>query len=305
MEINNIGDVSAFIASAKSGSFTAAAKQLGLTRSTIGKRIARLEARLDVRLLQRSTRSLSLTDEGSLFFERCVAVLEELEQAESLLAQRTAQPSGRLRVSAPLILGQKYLADLLVAYTRRWPQVQVEMTWSDRYVDLIEEGFDVTLRVGDPYPDSQLSARTLGMHRMVTCASPDYLAQRGTPQTPADLAAHECLHFIHGGKLSPWHFTVNGKQQSFTGRARACADNAEALLTFCRAHYGLIHFPLYIVAEEIRSGRLNTVLDDFQAQGVPIRAVYPSRRQLSPKVRQFIDMLAEAWQPQVPWERGG
>ncbi|MDO5638985.1 MAG: LysR family transcriptional regulator [Neisseria sp.] len=304
MEINNIGDVSAFIAAAKSGSFTAAAKQLGLTRSTIGKRIARLEARLNVRLLQRTTRSLSLTDEGGIFFERCVAVLEELENAESLLAQRTAEPSGRLRISAPLVLGRQYVADLLADYMRRWPQVQVEASFGDRYVDLIEEGFDVALRVGDPAPDSRFSARTVGIHRMITCAAPAYLAAHGTPQTPADLRAHQCLHFVYGRQLSPWHFQADGREVSFTGKGRASADSAEALLTLCRAGFGLVHFPRYIVAEDLRAGRLQAVLADFQAKGVPIRALYPSRRQLSPKVRQFIDMLAEAWQPQVPWERG-
>ncbi|WP_424045663.1 LysR family transcriptional regulator, partial [Neisseria sicca] len=198
MELNNLNDMTAFVASVKSGSFTAAAKQLGLTRSTIGKRIARLEARLNVRLLQRNTRNLAPTDEGRLFYERCTAVLEELENAEQCLAQRSIEPQGRLKISAPLVLGKTILPPLLADFLHRYPQTSIELSLTDDYADLISDGYDLALRNGNPPQCDSLIARTVGSQQMLTCAAPGYLVQHGTPQTPDDLAHHQCLHFLHG-----------------------------------------------------------------------------------------------------------
>ena len=172
MELNNLNDMTAFVASVKSGSFTAAAKQLGLTRSTIGKRIVRLEARLNVRLLQRNTRNLAPTDEGRLFYERCTAVLEELENAEQCLAQRSIEPQGRLKISAPLVLGKTILPPLLADFLHRYPQTSVELSLTDDYADLISDGYDLALRNGNPPQCDSLIARTVGSQQMLTCAAP-------------------------------------------------------------------------------------------------------------------------------------
>ena len=285
MELNNLNDMTAFVASVKSGSFTAAAKQLGLTRSTIGKRIVRLEARLNVRLLQRNTRNLAPTDEGRLFYERCTAVLEELENAEQCLAQRSIEPQGRLKISAPLVLGKTILPPLLADFLHRYPQTSVELSLTDDYADLISDGYDLALRNGNPPQFDSLIAR----------AAPGYLVQHGTPQSPDDLARHQCLHFLHGGRVSRWRFQQKGKETAFQGCGRFSADNGEALLELALSAFGIVQLPHYLVQTALDSGSLKSVLSDFQPKPVPVMAVYPSRKQLSPKVRALVDMMGEAW----------
>ena len=282
MELNNLNDMTAFVASVKSGSFTAAAKQLGLTRSTIGKRIARLEARLNVRLLQRNTRNLAPTDEGRLFYERCTAVLEELENAEQCLAQRSIEPQGRLKISAPLVLGKTILPPLLADFLHRYPQTSIELSLTDDYADLISDGYDLALRNGNPPQFDSLIA-------------PGYLVQHGTPQSPDDLAHHQCLHFLHGGRVSRWRFQQKGKETAFQGCGRFSADNGEALLELALSAFGIVQLPHYLVQTALDSGSLKSVLSDFQPKPVPVMAVYPSRKQLSPKVRALVDMMGEAW----------
>ncbi|KAE9528969.1 LysR family transcriptional regulator [Testudinibacter aquarius] len=295
MEMNNLNDMAAFISSVKSGSFTKAGKQMGLTRSTIGKRIAKLEQRLNVRLLNRNTRNLSLTDEGRLFYERCVAVLEELENAEQCLVQRSIIPGGKLKISAPVTLGRLAVAPLAIRFMQQYPQLEIELSMSDRYVDLVEEGFDVAVRVGTPNPDSGLLARTIGTQRMLTCAAPDYLQQHGEPGSPDDLAAHACLHFIHNGRISAWQFRQHGKPLRFSGSARFSADHGETLISAAVAGLGIVQMPHYLVNHAIASGALQALLADFMIDAIPIQAVYPSRRQLSPKVRLWIDFLRDNW----------
>lgn len=295
MEISNLNEMAAFIASARYGSFTAAAQHLGLTRSTIGKRIARLEARLNVRLLNRNTRNLSLTDDGQLFFEHCVYVLDELECAEQSLAQRTFEPVGRLRISAPLVLGKTVLPHLLQDYMRRYPRISVELSLTDRYVDLIEEGFDMAIRNGLPPEGEGLIGRIVGTQHMLTCASPAYLRAHGIPQTPADLSSHQCLHFMHNGRISLWRFEHDGKPKTWQGDGRLCADNGEALLPFAQGGFGIVQLPHYLVGSALEQGTLQAILADHQPAGVPIMAVYPSRRQLSPRIRLLIDYLIEHW----------
>ena len=295
MELNNLNDMTAFVASVKSGSFTAAAKQLGLTRSTIGKRIVRLEARLNVRLLQRNTRNLAPTDEGRLFYERCTAVLEELENAEQCLAQRSIEPQGRLKISAPLVLGKTILPPLLADFLHRYPQTSVELSLTDDYADLISDGYDLALRNGNPPQCDSLIARTVGSQQMLTCAAPGYLVQHGTPQSPDDLAHHQCLHFLHGGRVSRWRFQQKGKETTFQGSGRFSADNGEALLELALSAFGIVQLPHYLVQAALDAGSLKSVLSDFQPKPVPVMAVYPSRKQLSPKVRVLVDMMGEAW----------
>ena len=256
-----------------------------------------MEATLGVRPLHRTTRTLSPTDEGRLYYEHCLTVLQELEQVNQMLAQRHREPAGRLRLSLPLTLGKSYVADLLLEYVRRYPKVELELSLTDRYVDLIEEGIDLVLRIGVPNPDSTLSARPLGMHQLLVCASPAYLARHGTPHHPQDLAGHRCLYFRHSGRIMPWRLSMNGKEFVFQDSAFLSADNSETLLPFARAGLGLVQLPGYMVADDLKDGALVTVLDDHQAPGVPIQLVYPCKRHLSPKVRSLIDLFVQRWQP--------
>lgn len=176
MEINSIGDIAAFVAAVKAGSYTHAAGSLGLTRSAIGKSIVRLETRMGVRLLNRTTRSLSLTDEGRIMFERCRQILDDLEEVDAAMAMRRGKPTGTLRLSAPLSFGQHHILPILDVYLKKWPELRAEVSFSDRFVDLIEEGFDIAIRIGEPRDDSRILTRTIASQHIVTCASPEYLS---------------------------------------------------------------------------------------------------------------------------------
>lgn len=291
MEMRNLDDIATLMTVVQQGSLSAAAKNLGLTRSAVGKRIARLEERLQVRLLQRNTRNLSLTEEGQLFAERCAAALEELEFAEQLLAQRHAQPSGRLKISLPVELGRLYFNRLLPAYLARYPKVELDVSLTDRYVDLIGESVDLAVRIGALNHDSSLLARPLGEQRMFLCASPDYLKRHGTPQSLSDLAQHNCLHYRSEGRPLAWHFQAGGTMQQFVGKGNFHADSGEMLAQAALVGVGLVQLPHYLVQSHLDSGNLIALLPENQSAGVPIQMLYPSRKQLSPKIRSFVDFV--------------
>lgn len=303
MEIHNLNDIAAFVSSVNAGSFTAAAKQLGLTRSAVGKSIVRLEARLQVRLLNRTTRSLSMTDDGQVLYERCVGILQDLDDVESALAFRRSTPSGRLRMSLPVALGRLHVLHHIECCLKDWPSLSVDVTFSDRLVDLIDEGFDLAMRIGPPKEDSRLLTRTVAYQQMITCASPQYLVEHPAPQTPEELSAHECLHFVSGGRLLPWNFRVNGQPVAFTQGGRLQMDSAEALHHCAMAGLGIATLPSYVLSQELRSGMLVQLLSEHAEVAEPIRIIYPSKRHLSPKIRLFIDKLVDAWSPCPPWEQ--
>ncbi|MGP8434979.1 LysR family transcriptional regulator [Paraburkholderia fungorum] len=303
MALGKINDIATFVATVRAGSFTLAAQQSGITRSAVGKSIARLEEHLQVRLLHRTPRSLSLTDDGEVFYARCTQILEELEEVETAMAARSSSPSGTLRLSVPVALGHRQVRPIVEAYLQRWPDIRVDISFTDRFVDLVDEGIDVAVRIGEPNPDSRLIARTVATQRLLACASPAYLAERGTPLKPADLATHECLQFVSAGRPEPWRFIggTNERDGSLNGRLRM--DSAEALVEAATNGVGIVNLPTYLLASAIKDGRLTPVLERFAPPGLPIRAIYPTRRHLTPKVRMFIDTLMAAWHPLPPWER--
>ncbi|WP_313659894.1 LysR family transcriptional regulator [Pseudomonas coleopterorum] len=303
MEIHNLNDIAAFVTAVNAGSYTAAAKQLGLTRSAVGKSIVRLEARLQVRLLNRTTRSLSMTDDGQVLYERCVGVLQDLDDVEDALAFRRSTPSGRLRISVPVAVGRLHVLQHIECCLKEWPTLSVDVTFSDRLVDLIDEGFDLAMRIGPPKEDSRLLTRTVAYQKMITCASPEYLGRYSVPRTPQDLHEHQCLHFVSGGRLLPWNFRVNGQPVTVTNGGRLQMNSAESLHQSAIAGLGITTLPSYVVNEELRSGRLIQLLEEYAEAAEPIRIIYPSKRHLSPKVRLFIDKLLEAWSPCPPWEQ--
>ena len=303
MEVTNLNDIAAFAGVVKSGSYTAAAKQLGLTRSAIGKSVVRLEQRLQVRLLNRTTRSLSLTDDGKMLYETCITILEELEGVESALAQRSGTPQGLLRISLPVALGRLHVMPVIDAFIRKWDAVAVEASFSDRLVDLIDDGYDLALRVGIPKDDSRLLTRTVAHQRMIACAAPDYIRRHGQPATPADLKQHRCLHFVSEGRVLQWNFSVANKAVSLSHGGALQMDNAEAIRMAAVSGLGIAKLPSYIVADDLRSGILRPVLGEFIDPPEPIRIVYPSKRHMSPKIRCFIDELVGLWSP-PPWEAG-
>jgi DNA-binding transcriptional LysR family regulator len=302
LALGNINDIATFVAVVRAGSFTSAAQQLGLTRSAVGKIIARLETRLQVRLLHRTPQSLGLTDDGTVFYTRCTQILEDLEETESAMAVRSATPTGGLRISVPVALGRTQVLPVIEAFLARWPEVTAEVSFTDRFVDMIDEGIDIAVRIGEPKPDSRLIARTVATQKLLACASPVYLERRGVPATPADLADHECLQFISAGRPQPWRFAgMPSDQAEASGRLRM--DSAEALVAAAINGAGIINLPTYLLATPLACGQLRPLLESFAVDALPIRAIYPTRRQLTPKVRLLIDGLVEAWQPVPPWER--
>jgi len=298
----NFNDIATFVSVVRAGSFTSAAQQLGITRSAVGKIIARLETRLQVRLLHRTPQSLGLTDDGEVYFARCAQILEDLEETETAMAARSATPTGTLRISVPIALGHRQVLPVIESFLATWPAVTAEVSFTDRFVDLVDEGFDIAIRVGEPKPDSRLIARVVATQKLLTCAAPGYLAKRGVPATPSDLARHECLHFVSAGRPQPWSFAGGGQENvNSTGRLRM--DSAEAILNAAVNGAGIVSMPSYLLAADIAQGRLQTILQGFEVEALPIRAIYPTRRHLAPKVRRFIDCLFDAWQPLPPWER--
>lgn len=311
MLLDRIPDIVAFVQVTDARSFTTAAEQLGLSRSAVGKSIVRLEDQLGVRLLHRTTRSVSATDEGQLFYDRCIRILADLRETELAMVSRSEQPRGIFRIDLPVSFGRLHVLPLLYQFISTWPELAVNVTFNDRYVDLIEEGIDLAVRIGGE-EDSRLVARTLAPHHLITCATPEYLAAHGHPKTPADLAGHSCLAFNHAGRPTEWRFRtvpegdksdVSNEVQSLSVRGRFCANNAEAVRDAALSGYGIGQLATFLVGDDIRAGRLRSVLQPYAIAGSPIRVVYPSGRYLSPKVRHFIDLLVDAWRLEPTWSK--
>lgn len=303
MELNRIGDIAAFVAAVKTGSFTAAATSLGLTRSAIGKSVVRLEARFGVRLLNRTTRQLSLTDEGRIMYERCRQIIEDLEDVDATMAMRRNKPTGTLRLTAPLSFGQRHILPLLDIYLKQWPELRADIAFTDRFVDLVDEGFDIAVRIGEPKDDSAILTRTIGTQRFLTCASPDYLARRGTPQTPQALHEHDIITLRSTDRPRVWHFDTPNGAYVFDAQGRLSIDSSEAMRAAALAGFGIVQLPTYITGDALRSGDLVPILEPFVPATDPIRIIYPSKRHLSPRIRAFIDLLVESWKDGQPWEQ--
>ena len=302
MTIDRIKDINVFVHVADTKSFTIAAEQVGLSRSAVGKSVTRLEDRLGVRLLQRTTRSVSLTSEGTAFNERCVRILADLDEAEHAMLSHAQAPRGVLRLELPVSFGRLHVLPIVSQFMDKWPELVVTVSLSDRYVDLIDEGIDLAIRLGGS-DDSRLMTRLLAPHRLVTCASPAYLERYGVPHHIDELGNHSCLAFVHGGRPVDWQFAIGGQVRPTPIRGRFSATNAEALRDATLAGYGIARLATFLIADDLRAGRLVPILGAFATDGPSVRAVYPSSRHLSPKVRSFIDELLNAWRPMPPWDQ--
>jgi DNA-binding transcriptional LysR family regulator len=292
--MQDLAGILAFVRAAEARSFTKAARQLGISPSGVSKAISRIENAFKVRLLQRSSRSVTLTAEGTVFYERCRRILLDLEEAEQALSQARDVPRGLLRVSLPLALGRRPLARLLPEFARRHPEVAIEARISDRMVDLIEEGFDVAVRLGQPQ-DSRLVARRLATGELVTCAAPAYLRRHGTPKAPEDLHAHNCARFIvpSTGVARDWMFQRDGESVAMPVSGNLALDHAEALVEAAIAGTAIIQISSYVTGQALQQGLLKPILAHFVAPTAPVWALYPQNRHLTPRVRTFVDFLAE------------
>ena len=291
---DTLKDIPVFVASVEAGSFAQAAVRLHLSRSAVGKSIARLEERLGVRLFHRTTRSQRLTDNGALFYERCLRALEEIRGAESQLETGKHQVSGRLRVAVPVLFGRQCIAPLLIELAQEHPGLELEMSFSDRVVDLVEEGFDMAVRNGALADSSVLVARRLGEHRMVLCAAPDYLLKNGQPQTVDDLRQRTAINYTRAGRVLPWQLMdYDGTSRTFIPRSSLNMDDLQAICDAALAGHGLAWLPCWMVIKEIQQGDLVPLLKQAPDVRFDVHAVWQQTPHLPLRVRIAIDMLVK------------
>lgn len=283
-------------------SFTAAAEKLEVSKSVVSARLTALEARLGTRLLNRTTRRLSLTPDGLAFYEHCARIAAEADAAAALASGAAKDPIGVLRINAPITFAQMYLADPIGAYLEKYPKTRVELRMSDRFVDLVEEGIDVAIRVSSNLRDSSLVARKLATDRTLVVASPTYLGKHGAPDAPADLLHHACLRYALLKASDEWRFKAGSKSFAVPVEGRLLVADGAMLREAAVAGLGLAVLPSFMVMPEIRAGRLAPVLEKFSFVRLSIHALTPAAT-TSPKVRAFIDVLASHFKA-PPWAAG-
>jgi DNA-binding transcriptional LysR family regulator len=293
----------AFARTASLGSYTAAARSLGVSPSAVSKSVQRLEEQLKVRLFMRTTRSLTLTPEGRDLQERTLRLLQEVEQIEQAAAVARAEPAGLMRITAPLPIGTHIVAPALPRFRERYPKVSIDLRMGDRYTDLIEEGIDVALRVG-ALGDSRLISRTLAPHRLCAFASPAYLARRSMPRTIDDLPGHECVNFRYqsSGQTLRWPFQSGERMEEITPEAGITIDATDGMLAALAAGGGIGVAPTYAAAHYVAEGMLVPVLPDLAVERFAITAVWPESRRGSPNVKAFIEFLIEIFPSPAPWD---
>lgn len=275
-------------------SFTKAAMSLNMPKTTISAQVLALEARLRVKLLNRTTRQVSVTTDGAAYYERAVRLLHELEETEASVSQATTSPKGRLRVDVPGSIGRRIIVPAMANFFRRYPEIELELGCTDRPVDLIEEGVDCVIRGGEP-SDQLLVARRVGSLRFVTCASPAYLAEYGIPQLPEDLERHMGVNYFSSktGKIHDFELEKDGVKTTIASRRRLAMNDGDACVVGCLAGAGVAQLPTFMVQDCIANGELVVVLGEYLTDNFPLYALYPQNRHLSSKVRVFIDWIAE------------
>jgi DNA-binding transcriptional LysR family regulator len=296
-------DLQAFVAVVEARSFTAAAERLDAAKSVVSRRVSALERRLGVQLLHRTTRRLSLTDTGRSFYEESARILADLEEAESAAQQEHGELRGALRVALPLSFGVRHMCKPIAAFSKRHPDIRFDLNLNDRYVDLVEEGMDLGIRIGH-LRDSSLIARKLFDMRSIVCASPGYLTTHGEPRTPAELGDHDCL--VYSNLADPdtlsWK-AANGRERSVRLNSIMRANSGDFLANAAAHGLGIVIQPTFLASESIRRGNLVPILNDIDWPTVPAHAVYPPTRHLSHRVRAFIDFLVERFAGTPQWDR--
>jgi DNA-binding transcriptional LysR family regulator len=296
--MDRLAAIRVFVSVAEEGGFSAAAQELGLSKSAASRQISALEEALGAQLLKRSTRSVKLTDSGYAYLERCRALLTDLDEADRAVAALHNEPRGLLKINAPMSFGVSHAAPAVADFMTRYPDLQVALILNDRFVDPYEEGFDVTLRIGE-LEDSSLAARKLALVEMGLYAAPSYIEKHGRPREPRDLKSHWALHYGRPAANPEW--TLRGASEpSVAIRYRLCSNNGDALRVAAVAGLGIAMIPAFLVRDEVQKGSLVTLLDGFEPKPITLYAIYPPTRFLAAKVRVFIDFLAERFQKLRP-----
>lgn len=284
----------------ETGSFSAASERLGISRAAASKYVSQLEAHLGGRLLHRTTRRVNPTEPGRAYFERCKEILQNLEEAEGMVSGLSQQPRGLLRMSAPSNLASRHIMPMVSEFMQTYPEITVELMCSERAVDLVDEGYDLALRIS-AMPDPELIARRLAPIRHVLVASPGYLAQHPLPTRPQDLEQHACVLYSHTPNAT-WHFTKDGTRTSVKVSGSMITDNPDVILESAITGLGITYLPSFLISDPIRSGELRLVLEDYKATEMSLYAVYASRKYLPAKTRVFIDFIKERISDPPYWD---
>jgi DNA-binding transcriptional LysR family regulator len=300
--MDRFDEINAFAAVADARSFTQGARRLGVSSAQVSKLVAKLENRLGARLLNRTTRDVSLTDTGRAYLERARVLLEDFDALETSVRDETG-PKGLLRISAPMSFGASQLTPALLDFASAYPEVSLDVSSTDRMINLVEEGFDVAVRIGQ-LSDSSLIARKLAAVRMVTCASPDYLQAAGAPRTPQDLAGHEAIIDTNAADPLVWRFSNDNHRHDVRVHGRLRFAGADACVAAARRSLGVTRSPAFAAAEDLRAGRLVPLLCAFEPEQIYVHAVYPHGRHLAAKVRAFVDFLAKRYAGEPEWHQG-
>lgn len=300
--LDNLAAMAVFARVVEDRSFTQAADALGRSKSAVSKAVSQLEDRLGARLLNRTTRRLSLTEAGTAYYERAARILAEAAEADSAVSALQDEPRGTLRINAPMSFGQRHLAPAIGGFLERYPELRLDITLSDRFVDLIGEGYDVAVRIA-ALPDSSLIAAKLAPNRRVVCASPDYLARAGTPRHPQDLRQHNYFGYTYQATGNTWRFVGPEGPATVRVTGSLTANNGDILKAAMLQGLGLGLVPTFSIADELKSGELVVVLPDYIDTETSVYAVYPHSRHLSAKVRAFVDYLRRRFGPEPYWDR--
>jgi len=300
--MDKLNSMKVFVEVVNSEGFTAAANRIGLSRAQVSKSVMQLETHLGARLLNRTTRRVSLTEIGRIYYERCKDILNDIDEIDGLAGEQAGQPRGNLTVAAPTSFGVMQLNHAIPGYLKQYPDVRISISLNDRFVDVVAEGFDLVIRIAE-LEDSSLVARRIAPCKRVLVASPDYLQHHGEPKVPQDLAAHRCL--VYANDLRPGSWTLNGDDGAEVVRVNGpvCADNGDLLKDAAVAGLGVTLLPTFIVGPELRTGRLAQVLEPYCPDEISVYAVFPSRRYVSAKVRTFVDYLADCFGETPEWDR--
>jgi DNA-binding transcriptional LysR family regulator len=282
-------------------SFSAAASRLGLAKSTVSKSVSRLERRRGAQLLNRTTRRLSLTEAGSAFYQSCARIVSEAETAEAEIGRLSETPCGMLKVNASMVFGTRHIAPAVAAFLSSHPDIHLDLTMTDQFVDLVEDGYDLAIRIGT-MANSSMIARKLAPCRFVLCAAPDYVAREGVPSAPEDLAHHVCLRYAYQATQDSWRLAGPEGERSIRVTGPFRANNGDALRIAAVSGFGIIFAPTFLVADDLQAGRLEIVLSDHTWDS-GVYAIYPETRLLSAKSRAFVDFLAARFGPEPSWER--
>lgn len=289
--MNQVSELSFFTVLVKEGSLSAAARELGLTPPAVSKRLAQMEQRLGVQLLHRTTRRLSLTDEGELYHAHAARILTEIESMEQQVSLNRSEPRGLLRVNAPLGFGRTHITPIVSRFVKRYPEVDVQLQLTDRPANLPEEAFDVGIRFGE-LPDARLVARRLAPNRRLLCAAPSYLKKRGIPKAPHELAHHNCIVLRQNdAAYGTWHFTQGSRTETVKVRGSLSSNDGEVTLNWALDGHGITLRAEWDIAKYLRTGRLQLIMEDYATPPADIFAVYTARHGASPKVRTFTDFL--------------